>query len=101
MLSIGVVGTIGGADRAQVAAHSMVEITGLCDVDSEALAKAAAARPDAFTSKDYRVTFSDHVDKFDTVIVSTPNHSHAPIMLTALAHDKHVYGQKPLVHQVY
>ena len=29
-----------------------------------------------------------------------PDHSHAPILLTAMAHDKHVYGQKPLVHQL-
>jgi predicted dehydrogenase len=34
------------------------------------------------------------------VIVSVPDHSHAPILLTAMAHDKHVYGQKPLVHQL-
>ncbi len=100
VLSIGVVGTIGGTDRAQVAGHPSVEIVGLCDLDENYLAKASLDHPNAFTCRDYRVAFTDHVDKFDAVIVATPDHSHAPIMLTALAHGKHVYGQKPLVHQL-
>ena len=56
------------------------------------------SHPDAFTCKDYREAFEKHVDKFDAVIVSVPDHSHAPILLTAMLHHKHVYGQKPLVH---
>ena len=100
VLSIGVVGTIGRQDRTQVAQHPAVEISGLCDVDSNALATAAKDHPDAFTCRDYREAFSKYGDKFDAVIVSTPDHSHAPIMLTALANRKHVYGQKPLVHQL-
>ena len=100
VLCIGVIGTIGAEDRHQVAAHPSVEIVGLCDVDSIALAKAATEHPGAFTCADYREAFSKYGDKFDAVIVSTPDHSHAPIMLTALANNKHVYGQKPLVHQL-
>jgi predicted dehydrogenase len=100
VLSIGVIGTIGGTDRSEIAAHPAVEIAGLCDVDSNALAEAAKDHPGAFTCADYREAFAKHGDKFDAVIVSTPDHSHAPIMLTALAHRKHVYGQKPLVHQL-
>ena len=100
VLSIGVVGTIGRTDRMQVARHPAVEISGLCDVDSKALDQAAIDHPGAFTCRDYREAFSKYGDKFDAVIVATPDHSHAPIMLTALAAHKHVYGQKPLVHQL-
>jgi predicted dehydrogenase len=100
VLSIGVIGTIGGTDRKQIASHPMAEITGLCDVDANQLARAAKDHPNAFTCKDYREAFAKHADKFDAVIVAVPDHSHAPIMLTAMAHDKHVYGQKPLVHQL-
>jgi len=100
VLSIGVIGTIGEADRKQVSAHPDAEIVGLCDVDSDALTKAKADHPDAFTCSDYREAFAKHGDKFDAVIVSVPDHSHAPILLTAMLHDKHVYGQKPLVHQL-
>ena len=100
VLSIGVIGTIGATDRRQVASHPGVEIAGLCDVDANTLAQAAREHPGAFTCRDYREAFAQHADKFDAVIVSVPDHSHAPILLTALAHDKHVYGQKPLVHQL-
>ena len=81
-------------------AANMAEITGLCDVDSNQLSRASKDHPKAFTCKDYRVAFARHADKFDAVIVSVPDFNHAPIMLTAMQHDKHVYGQKPLVHQL-
>ena len=100
VLSIGVIGTIGGHDRDQVAGHPDAEIVGLCDVDASSLARASEDHPEAFTCRDYREAFELHPDAFDAVIVATPDHSHAPIALTALAHDKHVYGQKPLVHQL-
>lgn len=100
VLSIGVIGTIGRNDRLSVASHPDAEIVGLCDVDSNFLAQAAKDHPSAFTCSDYREAFAKHADKFDAVIVSVPDFSHAPIVLTAMAHDKHVYGQKPLVHQL-
>jgi len=100
VLSIGVIGTIGQADRNQISKHKDAEIVGLCDVDAKVLERASKQVPDAFTCSDYREAFSKYGDRFDAVIVSTPDHSHAPIMLTAFANDKHVYGQKPLVHQL-
>jgi predicted dehydrogenase len=100
VLSIGVTGTIGGTDRKMIASHPKVEIAGLCDVDANALAQAAGEHPGAFTCADYREAFDKHGGKFDGVIVATPDHSHCAIMTTALARGKHVYGQKPLVHQL-
>jgi predicted dehydrogenase len=100
VLSIGVIGTIGGTDRAAVASHPLAEITGLCDIDSNALAEAAKDHPNAFRCADYREAFDKHADKFDACIVATPDHSHCAIMTTALSKNKHVYGQKPLVHEL-
>ena len=100
VLSIGTVGTIGASDRTDISKHPMAEITGLCDVNSTNLAQSALDHPSAFTCKDYREAFAKYGDRFDAVIVSTPDHSHAPILLTAMAANKHVYGQKPLVHQL-
>ncbi|MFN7020528.1 MAG: Gfo/Idh/MocA family protein [Phycisphaerales bacterium] len=100
VLSIGVVGTIGEADRRAVASHPRAEIVGLCDVDANALASAAKDHPQAFQVADYREAFDKHGDKFDAVIVATPDHSHCAIMTLALARGKHVYGQKPLVQQL-
>jgi predicted dehydrogenase len=100
VLSIGVVGTIGGHDRQKVQEHPRAEIVGLCDVDRNFLQQAAAEHPDAFTCEDYREAFDRHGDRFDAVIVATPDHSHCSIMTRALADGKHVYGQKPLVQQL-
>ncbi|NNF43187.1 MAG: Gfo/Idh/MocA family oxidoreductase [Phycisphaerales bacterium] len=100
VLSIGVVGTIGGEDRKQVNAHPRAEIVGLCDVDAGFLAAAAKDHPDAFTCADYREAFDVYGDRFDAVIVATPDHSHCAIMTLALDRWKHVYGQKPLVQQL-
>ena len=100
VLSIGVIGTIGGTDRTNIAAHPEADIVGLCDIDAQALATAAADHPQAFTCKDYREAFASRGDEFDAVIVATPDHSHCAIMTEALKANKHVYGQKPLVHQL-
>lgn len=100
VLSIGVVGTIGAADRKRVASHPRAEIVGLCDVDDAAMAQAAADHPSAFRCVDYREAFDKHAGEFDAVIVATPDHSHCAIMTMALARGKHVYGQKPLVQQL-
>ena len=55
-------------------------------------------KPKSFS--DYREVFEKHLNEFDAVIVDTPDHHHAPMMTRALAAGKHVYGQKPLVHQL-
>jgi len=100
VLSIGVVGTIGGADRQNIASHPQAEIVGLCDVDANALAEAAKDHPSAFQCADYREAFDKYGDRFDGVIVATPDHSHCAIMTLALSRNKHVYGQKPLTHEL-
>jgi hypothetical protein len=76
VLSIGVIGTIGGADRQNVHDHPLAEIVGLCDIDANALDLAAQDHPGAFTCTDYREAFDKHGDGFDAVIVATPDPSH-------------------------
>ena len=102
LLSIGVVGTIGGADLSKLAQHPKLDVVGLCDVDDAAIASAKEkyAKTVQFTCKDYREAFAQHADKFDAVHVATPDHSHCSIMTAALAAGKHLYGQKPVVQQL-
>jgi hypothetical protein len=77
-----------------------VAFTGFCDVDADALAGVAKDHPDAFTCRDFREAFDRYGDRFDAVVVCTPDHNHALVMLWALRANKHVYGQKPLVQQL-
>lgn len=94
------VGGIGGLQRNGLKGHPMVEFAGFCDVDQRELDKIQSEFPAVWTIKDYREAFANRVDQFDAVIVDTPDFHHAPMMLTTLKHKKHMYGQKPLVHQL-
>jgi hypothetical protein len=100
LLQVGVGGSIAPADRHELKQHPDVAFTGFCDVDADALAGVAKDHPDAFTCRDFREAFDRYGDRFDAVVVCTPDHNHALVMLWALRANKHVYGQKPLVQQL-
>ena len=100
ILQVGVGGSIAPADRSELRNHPDVVFSGLCDVDSDALASVSKEHPEAFTCRDFREAFDRHGDRFDAVVVCTPDHNHALIDLWAMRANKHVYGQKPLVQQL-
>ena len=103
MLRVACVGTggMGSADLREVSAHPRVKIVGLCDVDAGRLAEPKGQFPDAKTFADWRKMYEELGDGFDAVVVSTPDHTHAPATMAAMNRDKHVYCQKPLTHDIY
>ena len=94
------VGGMGGADAEQISSHPEVDIVALCDVDQGKLDAAKAKHPDARTYRDWRELLQKERDNIDSVNVTTPDHMHAVITLSALADRKHVYCQKPLTRTV-
>ncbi len=94
-------GGMGGSDLRSVSSHPNVEVAALCDVDLNKLNQAKAKHPNAETFRDYRELFAKMGDKIDAVVVSTPDHTHAPAAMTALNRGKPVYCQKPLTHEVF
>jgi len=74
-------------------------VVAICDVDRRNLAAAAEKFPKAKQYTDWRELF-DQSD-IDAVTISTPDHMHAPVTMTAISLGKHVYTQKPLTHDVY
>ena len=94
------VGNMGGEDLAAISSHSMVEVTALCDVDSNNLAAASKLHPKAKLFSDYRKMLDEIGKDIDAVIVSTPDHTHAPASMAAMNIGKPVYCQKPLTHYV-
>lgn len=100
-LNIAVVacGGRGGGNMGSVASENIVA---LCDVNAKSVAAAAAKFPNAKTFADFRKLFDDDMQKtFDAVVVSTCEHTHVYPTLLALQHDKHVYCEKPLTHNIY
>ncbi len=76
-------------------------IVALCDVDDRQAKEARQKWPNAIYSKDYRKLLDKQTKNFDAVIVSTPDHMHAPIAMAAMQLGKHVYVEKPLTHDIY
>lgn len=94
------VGGMGMADLKAITSHDKVDVVALCDVDANNLAKAKELHPNAKTFSDYRVMMKEMDNDIDAVIVSTPDHTHAPASMLAMNMDKPVYCQKPLTHYV-
>ena len=99
MASIGV-GGMGAGDIGSFA-NGPINMVGLCDVDEVILAAAAARFPAAKTFTDFRKLLDSLDKRIDAVSVTTPDHMHAAITMSAIRRGKHIYCQKPLTHTVY
>jgi predicted dehydrogenase len=94
-------GGMAESDLAHISNCKNVEIVAFCDVD---LAKAAPARkqfPNARFYQDWREMLDNEAKNIDSVNVSTPDHMHAPMGVSAMQLGKHLYGQKPLAHSLH
>jgi len=94
------VGNMGKEDLRDISSHGNVDVIALCDVDANYLGTAQKLHPKAKTYTDYRIMLKEMADEIDAVIVSTPDHTHAPASMMAMSIGKHVYCQKPLTHHV-
>lgn len=92
---------MGFSDLSSVGSHASVKFVGFCDIDASRFDRADKAFPDVPHFADYRKMFAELGAKFDAVIVSTPDHMHAPIAMQAMKLGKHIYCQKPLTHTVW
>ena len=66
----------------------------LCDADAATLQRASEQTGIRVTSTRYEEVVSR--DDVQAVIIATPNFTHAPIALSAIAHGKHVLCEKPI-----
>jgi predicted dehydrogenase len=57
--------------------------------------------PDATIYQDWRKLLDKEAKNIDSVNVSTPDHMHAVMGASAMQLGKHVYGEKPLAHDLY
>ena len=107
-LNMGCVG-VWGQGEVDIAGVSTENIVAVCDVDDEMMAKFLYNEKNTPEQKvkydkaaKYR-DFREMLDKeksIDAVTVTTPDHTHAVIAMTAMKMGKHVYVEKPLTHSV-
>lgn len=102
-LRVGLIGTgwYGKSDLFRLIQVAPVEVVALCDVDKHQLAGAAALVSQRQKSHktprlygDYKKMLADN--KFDIVLIGTPDHWHALQTIDAIKAGAHVYVQKPI-----
>ena len=71
-----------------------VKVVAVCDSDEATLARAREQTGAAISTLHYQDIMKR--DDVHAVIVATPNFTHAPIVLDAVRHGKHVLCEKPL-----
>ena len=91
----------GTSDIAEFFKSGNANIVALCDVDDRQAVKSRQSFPNAKYYHDYRELLDKEKKNIDAVSVSTPDHMHAVIALSAMQLNKHVYVQKPLTHDIY
>ena len=74
------------------------DVVALCDVDANNLGR-ARAKYGAQTYRDWRALLDQK--NLQAVVISAPDHTHAPAAMAAMQRGLHVYVQKPLTHSVF
>jgi predicted dehydrogenase len=98
-LNLAIVGC-GGQGAENLERVSRENIVALCDVDNNRAAEAFARYPKAKRFRDYRKMLDTLHQRLDAVVVSIPDHMHAPVSLAAMELGKHVYCEKPLTWSI-
>jgi len=99
-LNIACVGA-GGKGASDIQTLSTENLVAFCDVYDVRAAETYKAFPEVKRYKDFRKMLDENDSDIDAVTVTTPDHTHAVIAMTAIRMGKHVFVQKPLTHTVY
>jgi len=90
-----------GADLGAIAGHPKVQLVCVADVDLPRAEELKKRFPELRIYQDWREMLDKEHKNLDSVNVSTPDHMHAAMGMSAMERGLHVYGQKPLTHDVY
>ena len=89
----------GAADISSISRHEKIRVVAGADVDAKALAKFTPRHKGARAFSDWREMLDKMGKSIDVVSVSTPDHMHGIISMSAMNMKKHVYVQKlSLIH---
>ena len=91
------VGGQGGASHGAAMGENLVA---MCDVEVGRMGDMPKKNPQAKVFSDYRKMF-DEVKGLNAVFVATPDHTHFPASMMAIANGASVYCEKPLTHSIW
>jgi len=89
------------SDLTELTKFKQVELVAVAEVDLNRTKELKKAFPSTRIYQDWRELLDKEGKQLDSVNVSTPDHMHAPIAMSALQLGKNVYCQKPLTHDLY
>jgi predicted dehydrogenase len=88
------------SDINSLTASKNLRLVAVADVDLNRTAQVRKAFPNVRVYQDWRELL-DKEKELTSVNVSTPDHMHAPITMSAMQRGLHVYTQKPLTQTIY
>ncbi len=88
------------ADLSELSKHPSFRLAAVAEVDLKRADQVRKRFPEAKIYQDWREML-DKEKGLNSVNVSTPDHMHAPMGMSAMQLGYHVYGQKPLAHDIY
>ncbi|WP_404307942.1 Gfo/Idh/MocA family oxidoreductase [Neorhodopirellula lusitana] len=88
----------GGSIGSEAIKTGMVNVVALCDANPSRTARFKAQHPGAKVYDDFRKMFDEMGDQIDACTAGTPDHTHFPITMRAIAENIAVYVEKPLAH---
>jgi predicted dehydrogenase len=89
------------SDIQAICSNPFVKLVAVAEIDLKRLEAVKTAHPDVRVYQDWRQLLDKEQGNIDSVNVSTPDHMHAPIALSAMQLGKHCYCQKPLTHDIH
>ena len=90
-----------GTDLGQIKTHPNVEMVAVAEIDPNRRRQAQARLRGSKIYSDWREMLDKEGKNLNSVNVSTPDHMHASMAMSSMQLGLHVYGQKPLAHDVY
>lgn len=88
-------------DLNELSKYKELELVAVAEVDLSHTADLRKKFPQARVYQDWRDLLEEEGERLDSVNVSTPDHMHAIMALSAMSAGKHVYCQKPLAHDLF
>ena len=91
---------MGASDIGSLTESKFLKLVAVAEVDLKRASELKKQFPDVKVYQDWRELL-DKEKSLNSVNISTPDHMHAPITMSAMQRGLHVYTQKPLTQTIY